>query len=89
MNETITRAAGAAHGEEMPPAAMERLIRSIGREPWQRTTLYQPTPAGRVAASFAAPPLSPPIETPLARRHTHDRATHPPRAPAASESGAE
>jgi FO synthase len=89
MNESITRAAGAAHGEEMPPAAMERLIRSIGREPWQRTTLYQPAPAGRVAASFAAPPLSPPIETPLARRHTHDRATHPPRAPAASESGAE
>ena len=27
MNESITRAAGAAHGQEMPPAAMERLIR--------------------------------------------------------------
>lgn len=67
MNESITRAAGAAHGQEMPPAAMERLIRSIGREPWQRTTLYRPAPAERIAPSFAAPPLSPPVETPLAR----------------------
>ena len=40
MNESITRAAGATHGQEMPPEAMEALIRSIGREPWQRTTLY-------------------------------------------------
>ena len=85
MNESITRAAGAAHGQEMPPAAMERLIRSIGREPWQRATLYTPAPTERVAASFVAPPLSPPIETPLARR----RATHAPRSLAASESGAE
>ena len=39
MNESITRAAGATHGQEMPPEAMEALIRSLGREPWQRTTL--------------------------------------------------
>ena len=39
MNESITRAAGAAHGEEMPPETMEMLIRSLGRIPWQRTTL--------------------------------------------------
>ena len=32
MNESITRAAGAVHGEEMPPAEMEALIRSIGRD---------------------------------------------------------
>jgi FO synthase len=82
MNESITRAAGAAHGEEMPPAAMEKLIRAIGRDPWQRTTLYQPAPAGRVVASFAAPPLSVPIETPLARRTAASL-------PAASESPAE
>ena len=47
MNESITRAAGAAHGQEMPPEAMEDIIRSLGRTPWQRTTLYQPAPAQR------------------------------------------
>ncbi len=46
MNESITRAAGAVHGEEMPPAEMEALIRSIGRMPVQRTTLYGDVPAG-------------------------------------------
>ena len=33
MNESITRAAGAVHGQEMPPEEMEALIRSIGRTP--------------------------------------------------------
>jgi FO synthase len=42
MNESISRAAGANHGQELPAAEMERLIRSIGRQPVQRTTLYQP-----------------------------------------------
>jgi FO synthase len=67
MNESITRAAGAVHGQEMPPEAMEALIRSLGREPRQRTTLYKPAPPERVAASFDAPPLSPPINTPVQR----------------------
>src|SRR6201991_1719621 len=57
MNESITRAAGAAHGQEMPPAAMEELIRSIGRTPWQRTTLYKPAEPERTAAAFNAPAL--------------------------------
>ena len=30
MNESITRAAGAAHGEELPPRRMEALIRAAG-----------------------------------------------------------
>ncbi|HYC14637.1 MAG TPA: 5-amino-6-(D-ribitylamino)uracil--L-tyrosine 4-hydroxyphenyl transferase CofH, partial [Stellaceae bacterium] len=67
MNESITRAAGAAHGQEMAPERMEALIRSLGREPRQRTTLYKEAPAERVAASFAAAPLSEPINTPAAR----------------------
>ncbi len=67
MNESITRAAGARHGQEMAPEAMERLIRSLGRQPWQRTTLYGVAPAERVAASFDAPPLSPPVDTPARR----------------------
>jgi FO synthase len=40
MNESISRAAGASHGQEMTPSTMEALIRSIGRRPRQRTTLY-------------------------------------------------
>jgi FO synthase len=57
MNETITRSAGASHGEEMPPAAIEELVRSIGRTPVQRTTTYRRPPEPRIAASFAAAPL--------------------------------
>ena len=72
MNESITRAAGAQHGQEMPPEAMERIIRDLGREPWQRTTLYGEVPHDRQHASFNAAPLSPPIETPA---HRYERAT--------------
>ena len=64
MNETITRAAGAAHGEEMPPQAMERLIRDIGRKPRQRTTLYADASKERYTASFEANPLGDVINTP-------------------------
>ena len=67
MNESITRAAGAVYGQEMPPEAMEAAIRALGREPWQRTTLYAPAPAHRAAASFGAAPLLPPIDTPARR----------------------
>jgi FO synthase len=41
MNESISRAAGASHGQELPPHEMTRLIHSIGRVPLQRTTLYR------------------------------------------------
>jgi FO synthase len=64
MNESITRAAGAVHGQEMPPERMESLIRALGREPAQRTTLYGGPPAERIAATFGAPPLAPPVNTP-------------------------
>jgi FO synthase len=71
MNESITRAAGAVHGQEMPPAAMEELIRSIGRRPRQRTTLYADAPAERRVASFAAPPLAEWVNTPAHRYERH------------------
>jgi FO synthase len=64
MNESISRAAGADHGQEFPPEAMESAIRGIGRRPRQRTTLYGEPPAERVAASFGAPPLSEPLNPP-------------------------
>jgi FO synthase len=57
MNETITRAAGAVHGQEMPPQAMEALIASLGRRPLQRTTLYGTPPPGQLVRSFEAPEL--------------------------------
>jgi FO synthase len=40
MDETITRSAGAEHGQEMTPAAMEDLLHKAGRPSRQRTTLY-------------------------------------------------
>ncbi|MBS0561776.1 MAG: 5-amino-6-(D-ribitylamino)uracil--L-tyrosine 4-hydroxyphenyl transferase CofH, partial [Proteobacteria bacterium] len=64
MDESISRAAGTLHGQEFPPAAMEALIRSIGREPQQRDTLYRPASAERRAASFAAAALAPKVMTP-------------------------
>ena len=41
MNESITRAAGAKHGQEMKPAILESTIRSCQRQPFQRNTLYE------------------------------------------------
>jgi FO synthase len=67
MNESITRAAGAVHGQEMPPESMEALIRSLGREPRQRTTLYANASTERKAASFRAAPLTEPVNTPARR----------------------
>jgi FO synthase len=64
MNESISRAAGAEHGQEFSPEAMEELIRSLGRTPEQRTTLYGPVPAERRAASLNAAALAPVVLTP-------------------------
>jgi FO synthase len=60
MNESISRAAGAGWGQELPPEQMEALIRSAGRVPRQRTTLYDEPPPEQVARSFGAPPLAEP-----------------------------
>ncbi len=68
MNESITRAAGAAFGQELPPEAMAALIEAAGRVPYQRTTLYGEAPAERAAASFAAAPLAATVNPPP-RRH--------------------
>jgi FO synthase len=68
MNESISRAAGTQHGQEFPPDSMEALIRSIGREPQQRDTLYRPVPEDRRAASFVAEELAPIVLTPPRKR---------------------
>jgi FO synthase len=64
MNESISRAAGTQHGQELPPHDMEALIRSIGREPMQRDTLYRPAQEDRRATSMIAPELEPIVLTP-------------------------
>jgi FO synthase len=71
MNESITRAAGAVHGQEMPPESMEQVIRALGRHPRQRSTLYADAPAARQAASFGAAPLTEPVNTPARRWERH------------------
>jgi FO synthase len=60
MNESISRSAGAEHGQEFPPERMEELIRSAGRVPRQRTTLYGDPGEERRLASFDAAPLAEP-----------------------------
>jgi FO synthase len=60
MNESISRSAGAEHGQEFAPEQMEGLIRSAGRIPRQRTTLYGDASQERRLASFGAAPLAEP-----------------------------
>jgi len=67
MNESISRAAGASHGQEWAPEQMQRVIEACGRTPQQRTTLYGVPPTGQSLRSFAAPPLLPPVQTPAMR----------------------
>jgi FO synthase len=58
MNESITRAAGGAHGQLMDAGQLEALARSVGRAARQRTTLYgRPTiqhQGGPIDGAFAA-----------------------------------
>jgi FO synthase len=65
MNESITRAAGGVHGQELDAASLEALARRIGRPARQRNTLYgspgEPAPvrvippqASRAPAALAA-----------------------------------
>ena len=69
MNESITRAAGAEHGEELPPDAMEKLIADIGRTSRIRTTLYENASTERFYAAHNAATLEP-IKLEVAERYT-------------------
>lgn len=57
MNESITRAAGASHGEENDLQTLQQWVHSLGRTPWFRNTLYQPLPKEQVERALAAKPL--------------------------------
>ena len=63
MNETITRAAGARHGQETSPEEMEEIIRSIGRVPRQRSTTYGEVSEVQKQKSFGASELKDPVYT--------------------------
>lgn len=71
MDETISRAAGASHGEEMPPAEMEALIRAQGRTPLRRNTLYRP-------AARDLPALVPASDVEMKVSHDAVRIVHSP-----------
>jgi FO synthase len=59
MNESITRAAGGAHGQEFAPDAMEAAIRSLGRVPVMRSTLYTSVSPERRESAAGAAALAP------------------------------
>ena len=67
MNETITRAAGASHGQETSPELMEEIIRDAGRVPVQRTTSYGKPHDLQVRRSFGAQVLKDPEYTAVAK----------------------
>ena len=71
MNESISRAAGNEHGQELSPARLDALILSAGRTPGQRTTLYGQVPPERHAQSRVAVALAPIVLTPVKRRRAH------------------
>jgi FO synthase len=48
MHESITRAAGGAHGQQMSAESLTAIALSLGRRPWQRSTLYRPVTARAV-----------------------------------------
>lgn len=50
MNETISRAAGASHGQEMPPDKMQAIAAAAGRPSAQRTTLYAELPSSQLGS---------------------------------------
>ncbi|MEQ8660943.1 MAG: 5-amino-6-(D-ribitylamino)uracil--L-tyrosine 4-hydroxyphenyl transferase CofH [Gammaproteobacteria bacterium] len=73
MNESITRAAGAGHGQETSPEQMLAMIAAAGRVPRQRTTAYGEVSAERIAAARHAPALTDIINTPATKYERHER----------------
>jgi len=74
------------HGQEMPPESMEEVIRGLGREPRQRTTLYGDAPPS--AGPPPSPtPRSPSQSTPRPAAGSAIRRTPPPTDPALEKGG--
>jgi FO synthase len=49
INESITRSAGASHGQGVDARSLRELAAETGRVAWQRTTLYKPLPEDLVS----------------------------------------
>ncbi len=75
MNESITRAAGASHGQETNPLEMMAMIEGAGRVPCQRSTAYGEVSAERVAAGRAAGELLEIVNTPAHAYAREERRT--------------
>ena len=75
MNESITRAAGAAHGQETSPRQMIAMIEAAGREPRQRSTDYGDVPADVARRGLEALELADVVNTPARKyERKHRRA---------------
>ena len=75
MNESITRAAGAGHGQETSPRQMIRMIEAAGRTPRQRSTVYGDVPADVARRGLEASELADVVNTPARKyERKHRRA---------------
>ena len=72
MNESITRAAGAAHGQETSPQQMIAMIEAAERSPRQRTTLYEDVAPEVARRGLRAAELADIVNTP-ARKYERKR----------------
>jgi FO synthase len=72
MNESITRAAGALHGQEMPPSKMEGIIDQMGRIARQRNTVYGTVTQERLTTSHNTSELADIVNTP-ARKYEREK----------------
>ena len=73
MNESITRAAGASHGQETSPEEMMVMIEACQRIPQQRSTAYGAVSAERIAAGRGAGELSEIVNTPARKYERTER----------------
>ena len=61
MEESISQAAGSEHGDHIEPEEIERLIRDIGRTPWERTTTYERRKRPAIRSARPAPEPAAPV----------------------------
>jgi hypothetical protein len=81
MNESISTAAGSAHGQFQSPAALRRAIRAAGRTPAERDTRYgllRTFPARLPEGGEAPDPLDL-VDDPAASFGSYSQLTHDPR----------
>ena len=76
MNETITRAAGAEHGQEWSPQFMQKQIALLGRDAEQRSTIYSKVSEERQQAGFNADTIAVAVNTP-ARKYERQSGQKP------------